>query len=139
MKFYVTERIGPKQSQTPEGLASCEDVPIARVGIDFWFRQGRQSQTRRPPEGGPFNHQVSVRREAAHIRASRFELIRMVQIFLRIGTERETFSHEASDNFCFHVCRSIRRRNRYAAVSFDRDVRRDRCYALVAEPAFAKR
>ena len=31
--FYVTERIRPKQSQTPEGLASCEDVPIARVGI----------------------------------------------------------------------------------------------------------
>jgi hypothetical protein len=65
--------------------------------------------------------------EAAHIRASRFELIKMVQIFLRIGTERETSSHEASDNFCFRVCRTIRRRDRYAAVSFDRDVRRDRC------------
>jgi hypothetical protein len=54
MKFYVTERIGPKQSQTPEGLASCEDVPIARVGIDFWFRQGRQSQTRGRPKAVHF-------------------------------------------------------------------------------------
>jgi hypothetical protein len=30
MKFYLTEWIGPKQSQTPEGLLSCKDVPIAR-------------------------------------------------------------------------------------------------------------
>ncbi len=33
MKFYVTERIGPKQSFTPEGFLLCEEVPIARVGI----------------------------------------------------------------------------------------------------------
>jgi hypothetical protein len=28
MNFYVTERIGPKQSLTPEGFLSCQDVPI---------------------------------------------------------------------------------------------------------------
>jgi hypothetical protein len=33
MKFYVTERIGPKQSLTPEGFLLCEEVPIARIGI----------------------------------------------------------------------------------------------------------
>jgi hypothetical protein len=35
-----------------------------------------------------------VRREAVHIRASRFKLIKIVQVFLRIGAEREA-SHEA--------------------------------------------
>jgi hypothetical protein len=30
MKFYVTERIG-RSKQTPEGLLSCQDVPIAHV------------------------------------------------------------------------------------------------------------
>jgi hypothetical protein len=34
MKFYVTERFGPKQ-RTPEGL-SCQDVPIARRVIPQW-------------------------------------------------------------------------------------------------------
>jgi hypothetical protein len=33
MKFYVTERIGPKRSFTPEGFLLCQDVPIARVGV----------------------------------------------------------------------------------------------------------
>lgn len=33
MKFYVTERIGPRQSLTPEGFLLCQDVPIARVGV----------------------------------------------------------------------------------------------------------
>jgi hypothetical protein len=45
-------------------------------------------QTKDCPKGGPSQHQVSVRREAVHIRAPRFELIKMVQPFLRIGTER---------------------------------------------------
>jgi hypothetical protein len=35
-----------------------------------------------------------VRREAIHIRGSRFKLTKIVRIFLRIGAERET-SHEA--------------------------------------------
>src|SRR6267143_3211973 len=34
MKFYVTERFGPRQ-RTPEGL-SCQDVPIARRVIPQW-------------------------------------------------------------------------------------------------------
>lgn len=33
MKFYTTERIGPKRSKTPEGFMLCHDVPIARIGI----------------------------------------------------------------------------------------------------------
>ena len=32
MKFYTTEKLGPKQSLTPEGFLLCEDVPIARTG-----------------------------------------------------------------------------------------------------------
>jgi hypothetical protein len=83
----------------------------------------------RPPEGGLSQHHVSVRREAAHIRASRFELVEMLQTFLR--TEREA-SHEASDHSCFRRCRFIRRRDRHNAVSFDRVGRRNLCYALVA-------
>lgn len=31
--FYVTEKIGPKQSLTPEGFLLCEEVPIARTGM----------------------------------------------------------------------------------------------------------
>jgi hypothetical protein len=83
----------------------------------------------RAPEGGLSQHQVSVRREAAHIRAPRFELIKMLQTFLR--TEREA-SHEASDDSWFRRYRSIRRRDCHAAVSFDPADRRNRCYALVA-------
>jgi len=33
MKFYVTERLGPKRSLTPEGFLLCQDVPVARVGF----------------------------------------------------------------------------------------------------------
>lgn len=32
MQFYVTEKIGPKQSLTPEGFLLCEEVPLARTG-----------------------------------------------------------------------------------------------------------
>lgn len=32
-KFYVTEKLGPKQSLTPEGFLLCEEVPIARTGM----------------------------------------------------------------------------------------------------------
>lgn len=31
--FYITEKIGPKQSLTPEGFLLCEEVPIARTGM----------------------------------------------------------------------------------------------------------
>ena len=30
--FYTTEKLGPKQSLTPEGFLLCEDVPLARIG-----------------------------------------------------------------------------------------------------------
>src|SRR6185312_13509949 len=30
--FYVTQKIGPKRSLTPEGFLLCEDVPVARIG-----------------------------------------------------------------------------------------------------------
>src|SRR5271169_6848990 len=32
MKFYAPERIGLKQSLTPEGFLLCADTPIARTG-----------------------------------------------------------------------------------------------------------
>jgi hypothetical protein len=51
------------------------------------------------PEGGLSQYQVSVRREAVHIRASRFKLTKMVQIFLRFEAEREA-SHEAGVRAC---------------------------------------
>lgn len=31
--FYTTEKLGPKQSMTPEGFLLCEDVPLARIGV----------------------------------------------------------------------------------------------------------
>lgn len=31
--FYTTEKLGPKQSLTPEGFLLCEEVPIARTGM----------------------------------------------------------------------------------------------------------
>lgn len=33
MRFYATERLGPKQSVTPEGFLLCEAVPVARTGV----------------------------------------------------------------------------------------------------------
>lgn len=32
MRFYVTEKLGPKQAKTPEGFLVIHDVPIARTG-----------------------------------------------------------------------------------------------------------
>ena len=31
--FYLTEKLGPKQSLTPEGFLLCADVPLARTGM----------------------------------------------------------------------------------------------------------
>lgn len=31
-EFYVTQKLGPKRSLTPEGFLLCEDVPVARTG-----------------------------------------------------------------------------------------------------------
>ena len=91
-------------------------------------QRGLRPAKKRPPERGFSQHQVSVRREALHVRASRFELIRIMQTFVHIGPEGEAF-HEAPDNFCSCDHRSISRRRRHAAVSFDRAVCRNRCYA----------
>lgn len=33
MKFHTTEKLGPKQSLTPEGYLLCLDVPLARTGM----------------------------------------------------------------------------------------------------------
>lgn len=32
MRFYTTQKLGPKRSLTPEGFLLCEEVPIARTG-----------------------------------------------------------------------------------------------------------
>lgn len=32
MRFYTTQKLGPKRSLTPEGFLLCEDVPVARTG-----------------------------------------------------------------------------------------------------------
>lgn len=31
--FYTTEKLGPKQSLTPEGFLLCAEVPLARIGV----------------------------------------------------------------------------------------------------------
>ena len=36
MRFYTTEKIGPKRSFTPEGFLLCEDVAICRTGEMFY-------------------------------------------------------------------------------------------------------
>ncbi|VVE41183.1 hypothetical protein PMO31116_04129 [Pandoraea morbifera] len=33
MRFYTTQKLGPKRSLTPEGFLLCEDVPVARTGV----------------------------------------------------------------------------------------------------------
>lgn len=37
MRFYVTETIGEKRSETPEGFLICHDVPIARTGEQLYL------------------------------------------------------------------------------------------------------
>lgn len=36
MRFFTTERLGPKQSLTPEGFLLCEDVPLSRTGVQVY-------------------------------------------------------------------------------------------------------
>jgi len=47
MKFYATQKLGPKRSLTPEGYLLCEDVPVARTG-DMVYAPGEV-----PIEAGP--------------------------------------------------------------------------------------
>lgn len=35
-QFYTVEELGPKQSLTPDGFLLCEDVPIARTGVQVY-------------------------------------------------------------------------------------------------------
>ena len=60
--------------------------------VTSWRPRGHGIECK--PEGGLPPYQVSVKREAVHIRASRFKLTETVQVFLRFEAEREA-SHEA--------------------------------------------
>jgi len=101
--------------------------------FDASRKQGlRPANKETAAERGLSQNQVSVRREAVHIRASRFGLIKMAQTFLRYRNRIWEASHEAFDDSCFCGCRFMRRRDRHAAVSFDRAARPNGGYALVA-------
>lgn len=45
--FYTTEKLGPKQSLTPEGFLLCQDVPLARTGMMIY------GPNETPIEAGP--------------------------------------------------------------------------------------
>jgi hypothetical protein len=92
-----------------------------------WHRAGFRSYWRWKSRslGGRPQIETGLRALIGRSGASRVELIKAVQISLRIGTERGFFN-EASDHFYFGVCCSIRRRDRHTAISFDRAVRRNR-------------
>ena len=45
--YYVTEKLGPKQSLTPEGFLLCEEVPLARTGMMIY------GPNETPIEAGP--------------------------------------------------------------------------------------
>jgi len=47
MKFHTTEKLGPKQSLTPEGFLLCEEVPLARTGMMIY------GPNETPVEAGP--------------------------------------------------------------------------------------
>lgn len=36
MRFYTSEKIGPKREVTPEGFLLCRDVPVARTGVQIY-------------------------------------------------------------------------------------------------------
>lgn len=36
MRFYTVVQLGPKQSLTPDGFLLCEEVPIARTGVQIY-------------------------------------------------------------------------------------------------------
>lgn len=60
MRFYVTEKIGPRRARTPEGFLVCYDVPIARTG------EQKYGPGETPIDVGP-EGLVLVAREAADI------------------------------------------------------------------------
>lgn len=36
LQYFATEQLGPKRRLTPEGFLLCEDVPIARIGMQLY-------------------------------------------------------------------------------------------------------
>jgi len=58
--FYVTQKIGPKQSMTPEGFLLCEEVPVARTGMMIY------GPDETPIEAGP-DGIVKIFREAVDV------------------------------------------------------------------------
>jgi hypothetical protein len=62
--FYVTQKIGPKQSMTPEGFLLCEEVPIARTGLMIY------GPDETPIEAGP-DGIVKIFREAVDVFSSK--------------------------------------------------------------------
>lgn len=58
--FYTTEKIGPKQSLTPEGFLLCEEVPVARTGMMIY------GPNETPIEAGP-DGIVKIFREDADV------------------------------------------------------------------------
>jgi uncharacterized protein len=59
-RFYTTEKLGPKQSLTPEGFLLCEEVPIARTGLLVY------GPDETPIEAGP-NGVVKIIREESEV------------------------------------------------------------------------
>jgi hypothetical protein len=93
-----------RRDQDQSSIVACHSETSCSAGgsLVMQLPASRRVTSRRPhshgieckPEGGLSQYQVSVRGEAVHIRASRSKLIKMVQIFLRFGADRET-SHGA--------------------------------------------
>lgn len=53
-RFYTTENLGAKRSTTPEGFLVCQDVPIARTGVQLYLQDELMGEDGTPlVEGGP--------------------------------------------------------------------------------------
>src|SRR6266852_8261956 len=86
MYATVPAVINPNLSHTHNGDDSrgCITGPLSPLSSNR-NQSGRArvlaAHKQRPPESGLSQHQVSVRREAVHIRASRFKLIKRCRLF----------------------------------------------------------
>lgn len=53
-RFYTTEDLGAKRSTTPEGFLVCQDVPIARTGVQLYLQDEMKDEDGTVMvEGGP--------------------------------------------------------------------------------------
>jgi len=53
-RFYTTEDLGAKRSVTPEGFLVCQDVPIARTGVQLYLQDEMKDEDGNAMvEGGP--------------------------------------------------------------------------------------